>query len=154
MDFLNEEEIKDMVDEVVQSVPRGDDEESDIEKDLEDWVEDEVVDIKCLFNDDIVHSMDELIAHEKDLYGFDLKSVVQSNCGDDVSIIKLLNFIRSKVQQRGSAADKQFIDEINGQIENKLFLEGDEYMKPVIEDDQLLFLYEETFMPDCADETD
>jgi type IV secretory pathway VirB4 component len=154
MEFLNEEEIKDIANEEVNLAPR-DEEEIDIEKDLDDWVEDDQVEIKCMFNNDIVHSVDELVAHDLDMYGFDLKGSVQSSGGDDLSIIKLINFIRSEVQARGDGAiDEAFITALKSSIENKVYAEGDTYMKPVIEEDPLLFMYEEAFMLQCEDETD
>jgi protein arginine N-methyltransferase 3 len=154
MEFLNEEEIKDIVNEEVNVAPR-DEEDVDIEKDLDDWVEDDQVEIKSMFNNDIVHSVDELVAHDLDMFGFDLRSAVQDSARDDLTVIKLINFLRSEVQKRGGEAiDEAFITMLKSAVDSKAYVEGDTYMKPVIEEDPLLFMYEEAFMLQGEDETD
>lgn len=155
MEFLNEEEIKDIVNEQVEPPKKEEDLESDIEGDLDDWEEDDVIEIKSLFNSDVLGSVDELIAHDLDMFSFDLKEIAQRLCTDDISIIKLINFIRSKVAEATEASvSNEFVIKLSESIENKEFLEGDNYMRPVLEDDQLLFLYEESLLPGMVDETD
>lgn len=154
MEFLNKDEIDDIVNEPgIERLPREDG-ESDIENDLDDWVEEDNVDIKSLFNEDIVHSVDELLSHDRDLFGFDLKLSIQGNCTDDISIIKLINFIRAEVALHSGIVEGTFIGALRERIDAKVFLDGEGYMKPTIEDDQLLFLYEEAFLPEGIEEDD
>jgi hypothetical protein len=154
MEFLNEDEIRDIVNEDPTERPPREEGESDIENDLDDWVEDDNVDIKCLFDADVVHSVDELLCHDKDLYGFDLKQCIEGNCKDDISIIKLINFIRAEVAQCATAVDRSFVTDLEKKIDSMDFLNGETFMKPTIEDDQLLFLYAEAFLPAADFEED
>ena len=152
MEFVDEQELKDAIDEVVPVVDR-EQEDIEIEQDLEDWVEDdETIQIKSLFNDDMLSSVEQLVSHDLELYEFDLKKIVADHCSDDLSVIKLINFIRARAAVTAiTTIDSGFIIDVKSCIERKEFLEGDVYMKPVIEDDPLLYLYEETLIDAQSD---
>lgn len=147
MEFLDKAELQEIVDEqVVKTTTDSDDE---IEKDLDDWVEDadDDVQIKSLFNHDHLASVDLLVTHDLDLFKFDLKSTVSEHCTDDISVIKLINFIRSAVAtQAVDGVTQEFVSLLIQRIEGKEFLQNDDYMMPVLEDDPLLYLYEETLL--------
>lgn len=126
----------------------GDQEETDEnDRNFDDWVEeqDEEVHIKSLFNEDVLASVELLVSHDFDLFNFDLKLIVSENCSDDASVIMLINFIRSKVAKIPSV-NQDFITDLLQQIESKVYLQNEEYMKPVIEDDPLLYLYEDSLI--------
>ena len=157
MEFVSEEELHGIIHE---EIPRKEpEEEGDIEaeEDLEDWVEEEEeIRIKSLFNDDILSSVEMLVAHDAELFKFDLKLVVTSVCSDDVGVIKLINFIRAMVADvtvhQDEEVNEAFIIELTKQIVTKEFMQNDVYMKPVIEDDPLLYLYEDTLITFDDDE--
>jgi type I protein arginine methyltransferase len=158
---VSEEEIKDAAQEVF-PMEKVTDAEEDLEleqaeKDLSDWDDDEETTIKSLFNNDTLSSVDELISHDVALFNFDIKSVVAANgFSDDFSIIKMINFIRTRVNALNgeSCPDATFIESLKLDIASRSFLENDEYMKPVIEDDPLLFLYENEILQSAVDEED
>lgn len=152
MDFLSEEDKNDMQNETFTNAYPTADDEADIERDLEDWVEEGEA-MKSLFNEDRLDTVSSLISHDLDLFGFDLRSVVREYCSDDdLSVIKLINFIRSNVaKQPVELINAEFISNLVQSIGTKEFIQNDEYMKPVIEDDPLLFLYEEELLPHAAD---
>lgn len=154
MEFLSEEDKNEIKNETFSNAyPTADEEEADIERDLEDWVEEgDENSIKSLFNEDRLESVDLLITHDRELFGFDLRSIVAQNCTDDLSVIKLINFIRSTVAvQPQDAINAAFVSGLVESIGTKEFIQKDEYMKPVIEDDALLYLYEEELLPNAQD---
>lgn len=150
MEFLNESDLKDIAEEVVERSPQ-EGEDSDIERDLEDWVEDDEIVVKSLFNEDTLKSVEELILHDKEIFGFDLREQVKAHCTDELSIIRLINFVRSETAA-APAVDSNFIDSLVIKIGTKEFASDDKYMVPVIEDDPLLFSFEESLMPSTGDE--
>lgn len=151
MEFVSEEDKNDMKNETFSNAYPTEDEEVDMERDLEDWVEEEEK-IKSLFNDDRLESVEQLVAHDREMFGFDLKSIVSQNCSDDIEVIKLINFIRSKVStQETDTISPEFISGLVETICSKDFIQNDAFMKPFIEDDPLLYLYEEELLPNAQD---
>lgn len=152
MEFLSEEDKDDMKNETFTNAYPTADDEADIERDLEDWVEEGEA-MKSLFNDDRLESVTALINHDLEQFGFDLRSIVHEYCNeDDLSVIKLINFIRSNVSKQPSdSINAEFISNLIQSIGTREFMQNDEYMKPVIEDDPLLFLYEEELLPHAID---
>lgn len=147
MEFLDKEELQEIVNEQVAKTTADSDDE--IEQDLDDWVEDadDDVQIKSLFNNEYLASVDLLVAHDMDLFKFDLKATVSAQCTDDISVIKLINFIRSVVSsQAAESITEDFVAALVQRIQAKEFMQSDDYMKPVLEDDALLYLYEETLL--------
>lgn len=145
MEFIDKSELQEIVDEQVAKTTADSDDE--IEQDLDDWEEADDVQIKSLFNNDHLTSVDLLVSHDLDLFKFDLKATVTDHCTDDISVIKLINFIRTIVSNQ--AADEitaEFVAALVGRIEAKEFMESDAYMKPVVEEDPLLYLYEESLL--------
>jgi len=121
-----------------------------IENDLEDWIDDEEDDnlmIKSLFDDSHFPTVESLLHYDSNVYKFDLRQIIHGQFHDDISIIKLINFIRFKVSsaEKGSISD-EFIEEIIRMVGTKEFLSNDLYMKPVLEDDPLLYLYEDNLI--------
>lgn len=117
----------------------------EIENDLDDWVDEEEDDqmlFKSLFDDSYFSSVDLLISYDIDVYNFNLKQVVAEYAVDDISIIKLINFIRSKtLSNTNDSITSMFIDDLNNLLSNRSFLEDDLYMKPTLDDDPLLYMY-------------
>jgi len=121
-----------------------------IENDLEDWIDDEEDDkvlIKSLFDDSHFPTVESLLHYDSEVYKFDLRQIIHDQFHDDISIIKLINFIRFKVSslEKSSISDV-FITEIIRLVGTNEFLSDDIYMKPVLEDDPLLYLYEDNLI--------
>ena len=121
-----------------------------IENDLEDWIDDEEDDkvlIKSLFDDSHFPTVESLLHYDSEVYKFDLRQIIHDQFHDDISIIKLINFIRFKVSslEKSSISDV-FIAEIIRLVGTNEFLSDDIYMKPVLEDDPLLYLYEDNLI--------
>lgn len=121
-----------------------------IENDLEDWIDDEEDDkllIKSLFDNSQFPTVESLLHYDSEVYKFDLRQIIHDQFHDDISIIKLINFIRFKVSsvEIDNISDA-FIAEIIRLVGTKEFLSDDIYMKPVLEDDPLLYLYEDNLI--------
>lgn len=129
-------------------------EEEDNDIQFEDWVEDEddVVEIKTLFDPTVVSSVESLLEYDVAHYGFNFKEVIAKSCTDEAEVIMLINFIRARVAAIETIPDKSFIDQLRSDINTKSFNQPDIYMKPVIEDDPLLYLYEDTLLAMSSDD--
>lgn len=132
----------------------SDDEEDNKEKDnFNGWVEeDELIEVKSLFSDKILPSIVDLVEFDKETFGFDLRRIVTTAIvQDDIAFIKLVNFIRATVKS-WTYVNRENIEMLEQQIESKVFLEDDQNMIPQLENDPLLYLYEEAFSSLVVDE--
>lgn len=121
-------------------------EEEDEDKDFDEWVEDDDSQpVKSLFSNQNLPSIQALIEHDREKFGFDLQQVVGQYCTDDISFIKLVNFLRSVVQTMSTADTATIIAKIEEDLQKREFLEGDTYMRPILSDDPLLYQYEDFF---------
>lgn len=113
-----------------------------------DWAETEDnVAVQSLFDSTLCSSVDDLITHDLQKYGFDLKHAVDMVGCNDISIIMLVNFIRRKVSE-SVAIDSSFIHLLNEAIIAKQFLHDDTSMVPVLPEDPLLYLLHDTLCQD------
>ena len=113
---------------------------------FESWEEDNDDDedqtVKSLFCDLVFPSVSDLIASDKESFGFDLREAAGSVQYDDIALIMLVNFIRRRVHGLSSPAvvNSSFIDGLKTDLASKSFLQDDTNMRPVLNDDPLLFL--------------
>lgn len=130
------------------------DEESDKE-DFSGWTagedDDEDLRVRSLFGHAKLPNIAEMIAHDKRIFNFDLSAIVKEHCTDDFSYIKLINFIRTYAS--GFDPSELDMSALVDKITRKMHLEGDLYLKPVLEDDPLLFLFEEIFELEGTEDT-
>jgi hypothetical protein len=121
-------------------------EESVNDNEFEDWNEDdETIEVKSLFNNTFYSSIEELIHKELEIYNFNLKEAILQVGFTDQNIIMLINFIRS-LANNAEKLDSVFIEELNNLIYKKDFLNNNEFMKPQLNDDPLLYLLTETLV--------
>jgi hypothetical protein len=127
----------------------GDESDKDDFRDwqAEDGEDEEESAVKSLFCAQKLPSLAELVEHDKKHFGFDLQAVVKDVCEDDFSFIKLINFIRSSVKEREAetSSKEDLVASVTSLIESRVFLDGETYLKPVLESDPLLFLFDELF---------
>jgi hypothetical protein len=143
MEFVKREDLVE-AEEAPRKLSEQEQEDREIEQDLDDWVEEEDA-VKSLFNDDLLPTVEELLSHDIGLFNFDLKLLVEETCTDDISVIKLINFIRKSVASaEEGAVSVSFAEGLAADIKTKEFLTGDENLRPVLADDPLLYLYEGT----------
>jgi hypothetical protein len=115
----------------------------DEDGDFQDWSEEEDSErIQSLFCSTLLPSVSALIDHDLQHFNFDLKSIVSTVCSDEISFIKLVNFIRKQVKDRTEG--ELNIQDLQAQINNKEFLD-DKNMIPFLDSDPLLYLFEESF---------
>jgi protein arginine N-methyltransferase 3 len=157
---LNPESLDEEVLEVLEcnknAIPESHELDEDQEdKEFNDWVEDEdeSLSVQDLFSSATFPSISLMMEHDKNSFDFDLKDIVQTVCKDTYEYIKLINFIRSTASTLPNISKEQVAD-VKNQILNKSFLEGEQYLKPVLENDPLLFIYEENFSLEEDDEED
>eukprot|EP01039_Chlorochromonas_danica_P006680 gene6680-7385_t len=110
---------------------------------FEDWSEGEEEHFVSLFDGLAFASVQALVDHDRDAHGFDLSQAVKELCDDEISFIKLVNFVRRRVRDspEGLQADALWED-----LRQKGFLSDDQNMIPVLQDDALLYLFEEAFV--------
>jgi SAM-dependent methyltransferase len=125
----------------------GDDNEDDdnFPDTLSDWEADEnddQVTIIDLFSNDVYHNLDQYLLDCQQKHGIDLISLIRCIGGDEIACIMMVNFIRSLV--RDSQDSPITKDEIIRLIITKEFLSNEQFMHPVIPNDELLFLLGES----------
>lgn len=110
---------------------------------FDDWIEDdeEIVRIKSLFDSHYLNSVKALLEYDSKTYQFNLQEIVYEICHDEIDFIKLINFLRKTIQTNQTINNA----ELTQLVLNKQFLQDDTNMIPVLEDDPLLFLFEEYF---------
>lgn len=149
-DLIEEEDDDIIINQIVMEKTEDEIELNVIENDLDDWIDDEEDDkllIKSLFDNSQFPTVESLLHYDSEVYKFDLRQIIHDQFHDDISIIKLINFIRFKVSsvEIDNISDA-FIAEIIRLVGTKEFLTDDIYMKPVLEDDPLLYLYEDNLI--------
>lgn len=71
-----------------------------------------------------------------------------------MSVIMLINFIRSKTQHAPGPVNIEFITELREEIAKKEFLNNESFMRPILEDDNLLISFRDAFGMDDDDSDD
>lgn len=115
-----------------------DDDDENFPDTLSDWEADESeepVTIIDLFSDEISHSLSQYLEDCQKKHGVDLISLIRCIGGDEIACIMMVNFIRTLVRE--SSIEKE---EIIRLILTKEFLSNEQFMHPVIQNDELLFL--------------
>jgi type I protein arginine methyltransferase len=122
-----------------------DDEEQDEEEDdnnqetMSDWEDDgDEITIVDLFSPEVFHNLETFLQNCKERYSIDLIALVRSLGGDEIVSIMMVNYIRTLVQVSLP------VSEIVAKIATKEFLKDEQFMRPVLPDDQLLFLLGES----------
>ena len=119
--------------------------ESSLEQQAEDFKDEqgwedveperEMVRIESLFDDKIFRSAHEMFQHSKDKYNFDIWQLKQRLRLEFFDLIKLVNYTRSQVKAGNLHPD----------VSSKSCFEDDGYLKPVLEDDALLYSLDDVF---------
>lgn len=138
------ESVKDST--LVEEDEVADENEVEPEKEFNEWVEDEDEEseqVQSLFSEAKLRSIEQLIEFDNANFGFDLYSIVKTHCTDDFSYIKLINFIRSFPFEPNSK--EASIASLMEALTTRQFLEGEQYLLPILEDDALLFKFDEIF---------
>ncbi|KAI8084389.1 S-adenosyl-L-methionine-dependent methyltransferase [Gilbertella persicaria] len=111
----------------------------------DDWSndEEEQQDSQCLFCTDMFPQVNMTFEHIKQVHGFDFIQVRRSLHLDFYQCIRLINYIRQQVKSNPqlSAIDVQFTGK-------ESFWKEDAYLQPVLEDDALLFAFDELDAPE------
>merc|ERR1719487_989318 len=115
------------------------------EEDFGDWEEDEQCDVQGLLSKQSYASVSDLLQSEKTKFNFDLPQIINDMGGlDEIGMIMLVNFIRKRVSN--ATVDASFVADLTSSILSTAFLSSEEYMKPVLDNDPLLFLLGETLL--------
>ncbi len=160
MEFLDEDKSADPPQSTSIPVPNkgpgGDNEdvEGDGESDrdnFDDWVEDEEDNppIKSLFDSHQFSSISSFLQYQIEKFQFDLNSIVHAKCRNSFDFIKLVNFIRhfsltESEKGENEALSAMHLENLKAMIAEDRWM-AEEFMRPVLPDDSLLFLYEEAF---------
>ena len=122
-------------------------EEVDVEDDTDnynDWESDGDADdapVKSLFCDVLLPSVQAQLDFDRQTFDFDLKNIItEMNLQDDLLLIMLVNYIRHVSKSASSSTGTVDVKALSDSIRNREFItDTDAYMKPVLEDDPLLY---------------
>ncbi|CAG8609906.1 6631_t:CDS:2, partial [Dentiscutata erythropus] len=108
-----------------------------IDERWDDW-EEETQDSKCLFCKDLFNATNELFQHCKERHGFDFQTLRTELKLDFYQSIRLINYIRNQVLNNSGLENttSYSIPDIQAIIND------DAYLKPVHEDDPLLYAFD------------
>ncbi|KAL2001115.1 hypothetical protein VTN02DRAFT_2220 [Thermoascus thermophilus] len=105
----------------------NDEEWQDVEPDVESQP------VVGLFSADVYPDVRSMLKESKEKYNFDLRKVIKELDLDFLGSIRLVNYIRSEVKAGNAKPD----------VSSRTLFEDDIYMKPVLEDDALLYSLED-----------
>jgi len=107
-----------------------------------DWLDvepdEEPSTVVSLLDSETFSNPSDMLAHCKEKYGFDFLATVRRLQLDFYGAIKLVNFVRQRGQQSQPLPDQISLKDI----------EDEEYLKPVLENDALLFTLDEVLEAD------
>ncbi|KAG1047676.1 hypothetical protein G6F43_009892 [Rhizopus delemar] len=104
----------------------------------DDWSEEEEEQqVQCLYCKDISPSAKEVLQHMKSAHTFDFQNTRKTLQLDFYQCIRLINYVRYKVQEDASYSCTTF-------DKNDSFFKDDKYLQPVLENDPLLFAFEDS----------
>ncbi|CEP18633.1 hypothetical protein [Parasitella parasitica] len=109
----------------------------------DDWSGDEQdqQDSQCLFCQQTFPQSTKTFKHMKEAHGFDFQFIRQSLCLDFYNCIRMINYIRQQVK-----INPEFINiDFNG---SESFFNDDKYLQAVLDDDALLYTFEELEIDD------
>ncbi|KAF9923570.1 hypothetical protein FBU30_006399 [Linnemannia zychae] len=111
----------------------------------DDWEDEDgmAADPKCLFCPEIFPSAREVFDHCTKTHGFNFLQTRKQLDMDFYASIRLINYLRKQAQVKPSEAEQTTSFILNG---DESFLTDDQYLRPVIEDDSLLFAFEDLDM--------
>ncbi|KAG0315305.1 hypothetical protein BGZ99_007537 [Dissophora globulifera] len=113
----------------------------------DDWEDEEGMEIaaaKCLFCAEVLPTAREVFQHCTSVHGFDFLRARQQHDLDFYQSIRLINYLRKQAQEVAG-----FDQTTTWALEGKEpFLGDDEYLRPVIEDDSLLYAFEDLELDD------
>jgi 2-polyprenyl-3-methyl-5-hydroxy-6-metoxy-1,4-benzoquinol methylase len=114
----------------------------DSDDDFADWEDDdEIVEVKSFFSDILLSSIQLLLKHDREHFDFDLQNIISISKYDDIGVIMLVNMIRRRVEEQGfDKVESLFISELKTEISSGDFINDETNMRPVLNDDQVLFL--------------
>ena len=115
------------------SSPTNDSDVSDDGEWLDVEPDEESVTVVSLFDSQTFASLDEMLGHCKLHHGFDLRAVLHRLQLDFLGAVKLVNFIRHRVQQGQALPDNISLGDF----------QDDTYLKPVLENDAVIFSLDE-----------
>jgi len=98
----------------------------------------------------------EVLQHDVLTFKFNIQEIAPKFCVDEVDLIKLINFIRSKVQVATKAnkpIDQDFVDSLKWSISGDEFM-SDEYLKPTLDNDGFLCSLEDIMELDDVEDDD
>ncbi|KAF8948804.1 hypothetical protein BGZ47_002386 [Haplosporangium gracile] len=114
----------------------------------DDWEDEDgmaAADPKCLFCAEIFPSAREVFDHCTKTHGFDFLRSRQRLQLDFYQSIRLINYLRKQTQDKPAEAEQTTSFVLEGK---EAFLADDQYLRPVIEDDSLLFAFEDLEIED------
>ncbi|GBC02976.1 hypothetical protein RclHR1_04910009 [Rhizophagus clarus] len=114
----------------------------------DDWEEEAQQDLKCLFCNDLFTLANDLFNHCSQQHGFDFQKIRTELRFDFYQCIRLINYIRQQVLNNSE------LDKITSYTVQNIqsVINDDVYLKPVLEDDPLLYAFD--YVEDDDDEFD
>ncbi|KAJ6453197.1 protein arginine N-methyltransferase [Mycena vitilis] len=122
-------------------------EDNDEEETWDDWVSDSMEQRPCrsLFEDEVLPSVQEVLAYDKKTHGFDFDALCGRLSLDTYGRIRLINFIRK------TNPTPAVVGALTGA---EALFSSDEYLHPALEDDPLLQIQPDDWSDSDAENTD
>ncbi|ORX90214.1 S-adenosyl-L-methionine-dependent methyltransferase [Basidiobolus meristosporus CBS 931.73] len=107
----------------------------------DDWSEAENESLQCLFCPEVYQQVEELFDHCKEAHSFDFVKTKAALALDFYQCIRLINYIRKEVEANPNFAGCNFTGA-------EPFFQDDTFLKPVLEEDALLYAFEDMDLED------
>ncbi|KIW52976.1 hypothetical protein PV05_08583 [Exophiala xenobiotica] len=114
--------------------PTNDEGWEDVEQD------EESITVVSLFDEKTFPDATGMLTYCRDSYGFDIWKLRQDFGLDFLDLVKLVNYVRSEVKAGNTHPD----------VSTKSVFEDDKFLKPVLEDDALLYSMDDVFGDDAG----
>ncbi|CAO3697388.1 unnamed protein product [Rhizopus microsporus] len=102
----------------------------------DNWHEEEEEQVQCLYCKDVLPSTKAAFEHMKSVHGFDFQETRKRLGLDFYQCIRLINYIRQQVKENDDYTNTSF-------DKKESFLSDDQYLQPVLQDDPLLFAFDD-----------
>lgn len=135
---------------------KGSSMQSDSDSDnFDDWSDGDDVSCRSLFDSSVLDSPRAVVDQAWRDYRFGVRDVCRVIGTDDITLIKLVNFVRGRVQEAISSDVKVNVDFATALQEelctcHETLLSDDKYMLPVDREDPLLYLLSEAMQDDSV----
>ncbi|KAJ3184333.1 Protein arginine N-methyltransferase 3 [Gaertneriomyces sp. JEL0708] len=105
----------------------------------DDWEEEHAVEAQCPFCQEMISPPSACFEHTKTAHAFDFHAIKRALKLDFYGSMKLVNYVRTRAEESAAFS----ADELTATGSSTAWLQGDTYLRPVLDDDSLLYAFED-----------